>query len=58
MDNNQKEELNQLIEALMQKMPRERVMDTLNQLLHMPNEDLEELSEYCRILDERETTNQ
>lgn len=58
MDNNQKEELNQLKEALMQKMPRERVMDTLIQLLHMPNEDIEELTEYCRILDERETTNQ
>ncbi|MEI4771983.1 hypothetical protein WAX74_20515 [Psychrobacillus sp. FJAT-51614] len=57
MDNNQKEELKQLIEAMMQKMPREKVMDTLNQLLHMPNEDIEELSEYCRILDERETTN-
>lgn len=53
----QREEVNQLIEALLQKMPREKLIDTLNQLLHMPNEDIEELAEYCRILDERETTN-
>lgn len=57
MDNKQ-EEVKQLIEALMQKMPREKVMDALNQLLRMPVEDIEELTEYCRIMDERETTNQ
>ena len=57
MDNKQKEDVNQLIQALMQKMPREKVMDTLNQLLHMPAEDIDELPEYCRMLDERETTN-
>ncbi|MFB5087034.1 hypothetical protein PGC35_07410 [Psychrobacillus sp. PGGUH221] len=41
----------------MQKMPREKVIDILNQLLHMPNENFDELAEYCHILDERETTN-
>ncbi|MFB5089433.1 hypothetical protein PGC35_19970 [Psychrobacillus sp. PGGUH221] len=39
MDSNKKEEANQLIEALMKKMPREKVMDTSNQL-HMPNKAL------------------
>ncbi|MDI2586230.1 hypothetical protein OR571_03575 [Psychrobacillus sp. NEAU-3TGS] len=57
METEQKEEINQLIEALMQKMPREKVMDTLKQLLHMPDEGIDEVAEYCRILDERETTN-
>lgn len=41
----------------MQKMHREKVMDTLNQLLHMPAEDIDEQAEFCRILDESETTN-
>ena len=57
MENKQKEEVNQLIEALMQKMHREKVMDTLNQLLHMPAEDIDEQAEFCRILDEKEITN-
>ncbi|WP_156316772.1 hypothetical protein [Bacillus sp. FJAT-22090] len=57
MENKQKEEVNQLIEALIQKLPREKVMDILSQLLHMPNENFDELAEYCRMLDERETTN-
>lgn len=57
MDNYQKEEVTQLIEALMLKMPRDKVMDILNQLLHKPNKNFDELAEYCRILDERETTN-
>lgn len=48
MDNNQKEEINQLIEALMQKMPREKVMDILNQLLHMPNRGVGRILPYAR----------
>lgn len=56
MDNKQIEEVKQLIEAMMQKMSREEVMETLHQLLHLPNENFDELAEYCRVLDERETT--
>ncbi|MEI4770954.1 hypothetical protein WAX74_15130 [Psychrobacillus sp. FJAT-51614] len=47
-------EINQLVEALMLKIPREHVIETLNQLLNMPKEDMDELAEYCRMIDERE----
>ncbi|MEK4244874.1 hypothetical protein MKZ20_05935 [Psychrobacillus sp. FSL K6-2684] len=46
-----------MIEAMMKKMPREKAMDKLSQLLHISNENFGELTEYCCISDEIETTN-
>lgn len=51
------QELKEAVENLYKVLPREKVLDIIQQMVDMPDEDLEELIEYGRMLDERETTN-
>ncbi|WP_192797511.1 hypothetical protein [Psychrobacillus glaciei] len=50
--------LRESVDNLFKVLPREKVLNLIHQIIEMPEEDLEELIEYGRILDERETTNQ
>lgn len=52
------QELRESVEDLFKVLPRGKVLDLIQQMVEMPDEDLEELIEYGRMLDERETTNQ
>ncbi|MFF2752802.1 hypothetical protein ACFVR1_03455 [Psychrobacillus sp. NPDC058041] len=52
------QKLKAAVEDLFKVLPREKVLDLIQQLIEMPDEDIKELIEYGRLLDERETTNQ
>lgn len=56
MDTNARKELEFLIDEMIKKTSREEVMNALNQLLNMSEEDMNEIAEYCRMIEERETT--
>lgn len=48
------QKLKEAVEDLFKVLPREKVLDLMQQFIEMPEEDIKELIEYGRILDERE----